>query len=86
MTESRTERMERPFLPATASAKGLASFPLSSMQSRAAARSLLDSRRAIQEEGTLLRIVSVAGCDDPARKCTCRTPEAGEFAVCKCFL
>lgn len=86
MTESRTECMERPFLPATASAKWLASFPLSSIQSRAAARSLLDARRAAKGEGTLVRIVSVASCDDPARKCTCRMPEADEFAVCKCFL
>jgi hypothetical protein len=46
MTESRTERIGRPFLTATASAKGLAAFPLGSIQSRAAARALLEHQFA----------------------------------------
>lgn len=86
MTEPRTERTEGPLLPATASAKGLAAFPLGSMQSRAAARSLLDARRAAEGEGTLFvleRIGSGHG-QGTGRGCTCRPPEAGTFALCRC--
>lgn len=61
-------------------------YPIGSQESRAAARALLTARRTAQGEGTLLRIVSVEGCDDPDRKCTCRMPEPGAIVVCKCFL
>ena len=86
MTEPRTERIEAPFLPATASAEGLAAFPLGSMQSRAAARSLLDARRATEGEGTLLIIDDIGMPCDPNKKCTCPRPPAGTLAICKCFL
>lgn len=45
MTETRTERTGRPFLPATAAGKGLGCFPLRSPQSRAAARALVAARQ-----------------------------------------
>lgn len=61
-------------------------YAVSSPQSRAAARALLTARRAAQGEGTLIQVVSVLGCDDPERKCTCPVPEAGTFGLCRCFL
>lgn len=50
MTETRTERTERPILPATAAGKGLGCFPLRSPQSRAAARALVAARQASEAE------------------------------------
>ena len=50
MRETRTERAERPFLPATAAGKGLGSLPVGSGQSRAAARSLLTARMEREAE------------------------------------
>ena len=50
MTETRTERAGRPFLPATAAAKGLGCFPLRSPQSRAAARALVAARQESEAE------------------------------------
>jgi hypothetical protein len=61
-------------------------FALGSPQSRAAARALLTAKRTAQGEGILVRLVSVLGCDDPGRKCTCPTPPAGTFALCRCFV
>ena len=48
--ESRTERTEGPFLPATASSNGLGDLPLGSIESRAAARLLLDARGKSEAE------------------------------------
>ena len=59
MTETRTERRDRPFLPATASAKRLGDLPLGSPQSRAAARSLLDARKASEEDELRFQVVSI---------------------------
>jgi hypothetical protein len=86
MTHIRTERTETPLLPATASGKGLATFPLGSLQSRAAARSLMSAREATRKKGILFR-VSVIGANRELRgKCTCEMPEEGTFALCRCFL
>jgi hypothetical protein len=69
----------------------IGNFPLRSSKSRAAARALLDKRRLNEGEGTLIRIRLVGSADDPSspddpsRKCTCRTPKAGEVVVCWCF-
>ncbi len=61
-------------------------YPLGSPQSRAAARALLEFRRAEQGEGTLIVVRMVGRPEDPNERCTCRKPEAGTFAVCRCFL
>lgn len=61
-------------------------YPIGSRESRAAARALLTARKTAQGEGILVRLVSVLGCDDPDRKCTCPVPEAGKFGMCRCFL
>lgn len=50
MNKHRSEGTESPLLPATASGKGLANFPLKSPQSRAAARALVEERK-VNEEG-----------------------------------
>jgi hypothetical protein len=60
-------------------------FGLGSVQSRAAARALLDSRRAAKPPGTLLVFRTIGKPHDPAL-CTCPTPEAGTIEVCRCFL
>jgi hypothetical protein len=60
-------------------------YGLDSAQSRAAARALLDARRTVEGVGTLFRLLRVGGGHDPGRKCTCRRPEAGTFALCRCF-
>jgi hypothetical protein len=64
----------------------LSDYPLGSPQSRATARAFLNARRAAQGEGTILRIRLVGRPEDPNQKCTCRMPEVGNLAVCKCFL
>jgi hypothetical protein len=48
--ENRTERSEGLFLPATASSKGLGDLPIGSIESRAAARSLLAAREKSESE------------------------------------
>jgi hypothetical protein len=59
MTETRSERAESPFLPATASHEGLGGFPLGSVQSRAAARSLIAARRQREQESLRFQAVSL---------------------------
>ena len=56
---------------------------MGSLQSRAAARALLDQRVASQGFGVVFR-VSVAGKHN-AGPCTCSRPPVGTFAVCRCF-
>jgi hypothetical protein len=73
-------------LGATDSGFRLSDYPLGSQQSRAAARALLEARRAAQGEGTLFRVRAISRPEDPDRKCNCRKPEAGTFALCRCFL
>jgi hypothetical protein len=73
-------------LGATESGLRLSDYPLGSRQSRAAARALLAVRRKAQGKGTILRVRLVGRPEDPKQKCTCREPEAGTFALCRCFL
>ena len=73
-------------LGATDSLLRLSDYPIGSPQSRAAARALLDCRREAQGQGTVFYISIGGRRADPNRKCTCRKPEAGTFAVCRCFL
>jgi hypothetical protein len=61
-------------------------YPLGSAVSRAAARALAEARKALAGEGTLIRVRLVGGPEDSDKKCTCMTPEAGTFMVCRCFL
>jgi hypothetical protein len=49
MNKGRLDRTETPFLPATAAEKGLGGFPLGSLRSRAAARSLLADRKEAEQ-------------------------------------
>jgi hypothetical protein len=72
-------------LGATDSGLRASDYPLGSGRSRAAARALLDARRAAQGEGTLICVKSIVKSDDPDLKCTCPIPEAGTFALCECF-
>jgi hypothetical protein len=73
-------------LGATESGLRLSDYPLGSRQSRAAARALLGARRRAQGEGTFIRVRLIGKAEDPDRKCTCPKPEAGTFALCRCFL
>jgi protein-disulfide isomerase-like protein with CxxC motif len=50
-----TERTGVPFLPATAAARRLGDLPLGSLQSRAAARSVIAARAASEEGGLLFQ-------------------------------
>lgn len=72
MTETRTERTERPILPATAAGKDLECFPLRSPQSRAAARALVAARQESEAEDDWdkpLDCIGIAETLDAARKC-----------------
>lgn len=61
-------------------------YPLRSLQSRAAVRSLLAAREAMEGEGTLVQVRIVGKVFEPGRQCTCKPPKAGMFAMCRCFL
>jgi len=61
-------------------------YPLHSSQSRAAARHALTERRAAEGEGTFIRVVLVGSPPRPDQKCTCPTPVAGTFQLCRCFI
>lgn len=50
MTESRTERAQKPLIPATAASKGLGYLPMGSASSRAAARALATARQESEVE------------------------------------
>ncbi len=64
----------------------LSHYPIGSAQSRAAARALLDRRREVQGAGLRFTVQLVGKVKDPNRKCTCRAPEAGTIAICRCLL
>jgi hypothetical protein len=87
MTENRTNRTNRtngPAVPATASAERLGEFPLGSLQSRSAARSLIEARGVSEEEGMIVVIRHIGSPDPPDRtQCIChkRVPP-GETRVC----
>ena len=50
MNRTRTECAQRPFLPATVTARSLADYPLASAQSRAAARAVVAARQEREAE------------------------------------
>ena len=60
-------------------------FPLRSLQSRAATRSLIAARKATQGEGLFVRVRLVGLNPPPGWKCTCPIPPGGEVTVCRCF-
>src|SRR6266536_2377305 len=60
-------------------------FPIASLQSRAAARSLLESRRAAEHAGILFQLRFIGKAVEPNQRCTCKAPPAGVFALCRCF-
>jgi hypothetical protein len=73
-------------LGATDSGLSLSDYPLGSPLSRAAARAVLSTRKAAQGEGTLVRVCLIGRAKELGRECICPTPEAGAFAVFRCFL
>jgi hypothetical protein len=85
MRNNRTEWTELPPLPATAFSTGPAAFPLRSLQSRAAARSLIEGRETVEGEGILFEVRRVDRLYDPNARCMCKRPKAGTFALCRCF-
>ena len=60
-------------------------FPVGSLESRAAVRSILEAQRTSQGSGTMFRVAVIGNPADPNRKCTCKMPPAGIFALCRCF-
>jgi len=79
-------RSDRLRSPATYSGPQPADFPLGSPESRGAARLLLEARlNASGGAGILVRIrrMGVRGMEQ--RKCTCKPPAPGAFALCRCF-
>jgi hypothetical protein len=57
MTESRIERTDSPFLPATAKSKDLGDLPLGSIQSRAVARLMLQQRRSTEKRRHVVIVI-----------------------------
>lgn len=82
----RTKSRIGPLLPATASACYLVGFPLGSLESRAATRSLLAAREVMRGEGVLFRLSVIGIGNDLKRQCRCRKPAMGAFALCRCSL
>lgn len=72
-------------LSATDSGLRLAEYPLRSGRSRAAARALLNARKASKGEGILMVLELVGRPKKPDQRCTCPKPEFGTFALCRCF-
>jgi hypothetical protein len=60
-------------------------YPLGSAQSRAAARSLLVLKRAMEGEGIVFVLSAIGSPAPPGTKCTCPIPPAGTVAMCRCF-
>ena len=62
-------------------------FPLGSLQSRAAARSMLLGREVPRMPGMLIRFVSPASVKSGAveRGCSCKPAKPGTIAFCYCF-
>lgn len=61
MAKNCTEYADRPTLPATAFGSTLAAFPLGSLESRAAARSIIAAREATEGEGVLFEVIRLGG-------------------------
>jgi hypothetical protein len=80
-----TQYVRRGDFPTSPEAPKPGDFHLGSPQSRAAARALLATKRTALFEGILIQLVSVDR-DNSGRECTCSMPEAGKFALCRCFV
>jgi hypothetical protein len=79
------KRSDRHRLPAAGPDPKPGEFPIGLWESRAAARSLIESRRTTEDVGILFRLRRIGKSSDPNQKCTCKVPPAGTFALCRCF-
>lgn len=62
-------------------------YPLGSVESRVAARAMVEAREAIEAAGApsfVIRFVS-PGVPVDESKCTCKSPKAGALGFCYCF-
>ncbi len=86
MTETHKTRIESSSLPATASTHGLGDLPIGSLQSRAAARSLIEARGIAEEDGMLVVVRHIGATAPLDFKCICnkRVP-SGQSRVCHHF-
>jgi hypothetical protein len=73
-------------LPATIPCLDLSSFPLGSPASRAAARRVLEVRRATEPEEILMELSFINRPPLPGTTCTCPRPPTGTFATCECLI
>jgi len=88
LRQIRTEGAKRPSLPATKFGVRPGEFPLGSIESRAAARHIIEGRGAAEKKGTLIHfeIVRIGQPHDPdAGKCTSEPPPASAVAFCTCL-
>ena len=94
MWDNRDNRAEQLVLPATDSNSGPAAFPLGSLQSRAAARRLIQAREDKEDSGTLFVVTRIgrspnalSGIEKAPNSavCTCKKPAAGTLGLCMCF-
>jgi len=84
---------KRKSLPATTPGPRPADYPVGSLESRAAARSMITAREASEGEGELWRVTVVGSYLDEngerkprGRTCTCKVPPAGWWTVCSCAI
>jgi hypothetical protein len=89
VNQNRSGRSHGANLFATVASQRLADYSLGSLESRAAARVLLQARTASQAKGVLVRVVFIGkpeeGQDSREKVCTCKDPPADTFALCRCF-
>jgi hypothetical protein len=86
MTNSQLNGSQTRLLAATAAGNGIGDLSLGSLQSRAAARSLIAAREATGGEGILFRSSVMANPVAPGTRCHCRVPASGQVAICKCLM
>jgi hypothetical protein len=85
MNQNRSGRGHGANLFATVASQRLADYSLGSLESRAAARVLLQARTDSQAKGLLVRVVFIGKHEEGEMVCTCKEPPAGTFALCRCF-
>ena len=81
------KREEHPRVLATDLGPNPGEFPVGSLESRAAARSMLEAKEAIEAIGSptfLVRFIS-PGVPVDDSKCTCKHPKPGTIGFCRCF-
>ncbi len=83
MIQSNSGSKER--LLATVQRLDLAHLPLGSAESRAAARRLLKTKKAIEPKGNLFVLLDLVNPPGPEVECHCKQPRSGTFAICECF-